>query len=300
MDFAVYYDDDYPTWWIERALSKKITTFLSQRKFQIVNANDLAVWMERSIEMHTAHQSVVVFSQDVVPNTVCHSSAPSCLARSFLDSGGSIVWIGDNPFYYQGLSSTAMNKKKPDEIERSLKSGAIVQNRAGEFASHWNLGGPYGVLGIIPVFMHSPSDKVKIARKGASFGLRNAWYSNRPIIKKGETLHKRLSELGSSKPILPISIKKILLQSEAESGLSFPKAASSLSDLLGLAPAIATAGAAILGFINGWLATYYGYLVIAALLSVIFYCIYWYVARREIFVSAWLKNFNDEYSESGF
>jgi len=300
MDFVVYYDDDYPSWWIERALSKRIAHFLSKRNFRVENAHDLAKWMKSSIEKKTCPESLVVFSQDVIPDTICHSPAPSCLARAFLDSGGTIVWVGDNPFYYQGLSSTAMKAKKHEEIANLIQQGIIVQNKAGEFALPWSLGGPYGVLGVIPVFMHSPSNKVKITRKGAAFRLGTSWYGNRPIIKKGETLHKRLSVLGSSKPILPISTKKILLQSEAEKGVSFPRVARSLSDLLGLVPAFATAGAVVLGLIYGWFAAYYWDLVIAAIASAAVYAIYWYIARKETLASAWLKNFNDDYPESGF
>jgi hypothetical protein len=204
MDLVVYYDDRYATWWIPRAISTKITAFLVQRKFQVKNANDLASWMRKSIETNTTHQSLVVFSQDVVPDTICHSPSPSCLARAFLDSGGRMVWIGDNPFYYQGLPPG------------STMFVDVLLSKEGKPVRQWNLSGPYGVLGVIPIFMHSPSAKLKFTKEGESFGLKSSWYGHRPILDKGRNPRKKLLVFGSSKPIYPISIKKILLQKDEE------------------------------------------------------------------------------------
>ena len=300
MDLVVYYDKDYPTWWISRSISQQIVNFLVQKNFNVKNANDLAVWMEKAVDTKTAYDSLVVFSQDVFPDTIYHSPSPSCLARLFLDSGGTIVWVGDNPFYYQGLSSAKVQGMKQEELKQAILSGVMAQNSAGEVAFHFNIGGPYGALGIIPVFMHSPSDQVKVTKKGISFGLKTAWYGNRPIIKQGETLHRKLSVLGSSKPIFPISVKKILLQSEVEKGISVPKVLSSFSDLLGLAPAVVTIIAIAVSFVKGWLAANYVYFVIAAIISALVYGGYWYLRRRETFASAWFKNYNDSFPDSGF
>ncbi|MGD0072331.1 MAG: hypothetical protein ABSB71_12315 [Candidatus Bathyarchaeia archaeon] len=299
MDFVVYYDKDYPTWWINRALSLKIATFLSQNNFQIKDSGQLATWMENAVKTYTAHNCVIVFSQDVVPDTVCHSPAPSTLVRAFLDLGGRIVWIGDNPFYYQGLSK---NKIILNDVEKEklIASGVLAQNRAGEIARQWGLDGPYGVLGVIPIFMPAPSDKVKITRDGKNFGFRNSWYSNRPIIKKGLTLHKRLSVLGHSKPILPIPTNKILPRPKEKSEVTVPTAFSSLSGLLGLVPAIGTAVAAVISYVTGGFAGIYGYLILASIASAIVYIAYWSLRQKETYASAWLKNFNDKYSQSGF
>lgn len=300
MDCVVYSDDDYPTWWISRALSKKITSFLSKNKFQVKDAKDLALWMESCVDKGTAHQSVVVFSQDVVPDTICHSPSPACLARAFLDLGGRMVWIGDNPFYYQGLSITAMKKFSSDQLVAMIRTGGLAQNKQGEFARHWSLNGPYGVLGVIPVFMSSPSEKVKITKRGKTSGLLTPWYGNRPVIKKGESFHRKLSVFGTSKPIYPISTKKILLQPEEERKISFPNILSSLSSLVGLVPAIATAGAAIFIFVTGWASTIVVPLIVTTVLLAAGYGVYWYSKLREAFASAWLKNFCDEYPNSGF
>ena len=299
LDLVIYYDKDYPTWWIDRSLSLKITTFLSQNNFQLKDSGQLATWMENAVKTNTAHDCTVVFSQDVIPDTICHSPTPSSLVRAFLDSGGRIVWIGDNPFYYQGLS-TSKTVIKPAIKEKLITSGVLAQNKAGEIARQWNLDGPYGVLGVIPIFMPAPADKVKITRKGKNFGVRNSWYSNRPIIKKGETLHNVLSVLGKSKPILPISTKKILPRAKEENGITVPTAVTSLSGLLGLVPAIGTAVAAVIGYLTGGLEAIYSYLVIASIGSAIIYIAYWSLTQRETYASAWLKNYNDRYKRSGF
>jgi len=300
MDYVVYSDERYPTWWISRSFSNKITSFLSKNGFQVKNADDLATWMKACIGQNTAHKSVVVFSQDVVPSTVCHSPSPACLARTFLDSGGRIVWIGDNPFYYQGIIATAVSSIPETDRKEMIRTGLLAQNNQGEFARHWGLDGPYCVLGVIPVFMSSPSGKVKITKKGKAWGLLRPWYSNRPIIKKGWSRHRRLSVFGSSRPIYPIPAKKIILQPEEERRISFPSILSSLSGLVGLVPAIATAVAAILAFLTGWAPAIIYPLVGVSVLLIGAYGVYWHLRLREDFAGAWLKNFCDSYPESGF
>lgn len=104
MYLIVYYDEDYPNSWIPRVESKKIVGFLISKGFTQYNAEGLADWMRKSIDEGTCHQSMVVFSQDVVPETVCHDSTSNSLVRTYLDRGGTVLWVADIPFFYQGLN----------------------------------------------------------------------------------------------------------------------------------------------------------------------------------------------------
>lgn len=298
MELIVYNDDNYATWWINRKLSKKIASFLKKKGFIEYNAVDLARWMEKIIEENTSHQSVVVFSQDVIPDSICHTPSPSSLIRSYLDSGGKVVWIGDNPFYYQGVNPSKVRGLSKEKIE---KIPTLLLDHDGKLVIQWGLGGAYGILGVVPVFMHSPSEKVKITKDGTSFGIQNRWYGNRPIIKKGASLRKsKLTVLGTSKPIYPISTKKILLQKTEERGISLPNFMNFLSKFLGFIPTVTSVATALIAFLAGLTTVIISASIAFAIFSAIAYITYWYFWSRETFASAWLKNFNDHYSDSGF
>jgi hypothetical protein len=257
----------------------------------------LAKWMEWIIEENKCDRSVVVFSQDVVPDTICHSPSPSSLVRRYLDAGGKIVWFGDNPFYYQG-----QNPSKSQIIKKLVEGGYKTEERYridknGKCVVEWNLDGPYCVLGVIPVFMASPSSKVKITKEGKKSGLKNQWYSNRPITKRGIGFRGNLSVLGTSSPLYPISMEEILLRKKERSLMNI--LIDSSSKILGLISAITAVLAALYGVLTGGALLFWVIFAIFALAPLV-YLAYWYAKLRKVFASAWLKNFNSKHPESGF
>ena len=56
------------------------------------------------------HRSLVVFAQDIAPDTVIEVCNETCLLRRYLDAGGRVVCWGDLPFWYQGKAGQAQEK----------------------------------------------------------------------------------------------------------------------------------------------------------------------------------------------
>lgn len=98
----VYHDAQYPTSWVTKEISELISTYLTQRGFKEVNADNLAKIMYEMIRANAATNTVLVLAQDIVPTTIAHRPSPDTIMRRYLDVGGRVVWIGDVPFYYQG------------------------------------------------------------------------------------------------------------------------------------------------------------------------------------------------------
>jgi len=286
MEYIVYHDTNYPTGWVCEDIANQVSAFLRGKGFKELDASDLAKWMERIIEENRCGDSVVVFSQDIVPDTICHSPSPSSLVRRYLDSGGKIVWFGDNPFYYQGQDPSKPQIDAPTGTDKKSKHSL-----------EWNLNGPYGVLGVIPIFMSSPSSKVKITRKGKNLGLKNQWYSNRPITRRGIGFRGNLSVLGTSSPLYPISTEEILLMKKERSLMN--TLIDSSSKILGLISAMTAVFAALYGVLTGGALLIWVVVAIFALVPFV-YLGYWYTKLRKVFASAWLKNFNSEHPKSGF
>lgn len=159
VELAVYYDPNFPSSWIShgRAYPKKIADFFSNNGVQLLDANQLRDFILAAINDKSAHRKLIIFSQDVVPNTVVENYYSTTTLREYLDAGGSILWIGDIPLYYVG---------KPE------KKAELV-------AKH---GTPTNMLGIIPVFA-TPKTTVRIKAVGRRTGLRSKWSGTRPILK---------------------------------------------------------------------------------------------------------------------
>jgi hypothetical protein len=98
----VYFDDKYPSAWT-KDVSRRVSEHLSQRGFVVLDANALRHWMKETTSKNEANGSVVVFANDIVPNTVYEDGTPNIVIRRFLDNGGRVIWIGDIPFWYKGM-----------------------------------------------------------------------------------------------------------------------------------------------------------------------------------------------------
>ncbi|MBE3590664.1 MAG: hypothetical protein IMW98_07570, partial [Firmicutes bacterium] len=101
-DWAVYSDARYPTSWLTGGAS--FAQFMGLTGFRTLDANGLASWMRNEIQSGKAPQSVVVFAQDIAPDTVADQESSAALVRQYLNAGGNVLWIADVPFYYQGHS----------------------------------------------------------------------------------------------------------------------------------------------------------------------------------------------------
>jgi len=103
----VYYDPDYPESWVQRDNASQARNYFVRRFFVEKNAQALAGWIRSVLETGLAYRSLVVFAQDIVPDTVAEVRNETCLLRKYLDAGGRVVWRGDIPFWYQGKAGGA-------------------------------------------------------------------------------------------------------------------------------------------------------------------------------------------------
>jgi hypothetical protein len=95
---AAYADTRYASAWAGNGNATRDA--LVAAGYTSLNADELKTWMTARIA--DKKLSVVVFCQDVVPDTVVESQSATCTLRKYLNAGGKIVWYADIPFYYWG------------------------------------------------------------------------------------------------------------------------------------------------------------------------------------------------------
>jgi hypothetical protein len=150
----VYYDVERASNWIEPEISKVIHNVLKSVTFQPINADELRKVMLSVIKGETK-KTVVVFAQDVAPDTVLNEQDPPTLIRQYLDNGGSIVWIGDIPFYYKSGIRQKIDISKTRALANIL---AINTISAMQIA------------------------KAKITKCGKRIGIETSWTGVRPVL----------------------------------------------------------------------------------------------------------------------
>jgi hypothetical protein len=188
---AVYFDENYCGTWIGDDASRRIASYLSKKwQFSIVKAEDLRRWMLLAVKEDFAGESVVVFAKDVAPSSVFDDESPNCVLRRYLDAGGRVVWLGDIPLFYKAHPG----KKTPEE--------------------RWQFLPFLSILGVQPLISWS-YNPVTITKTGKLYGLKQAWYGNRPsaicvkyrgpyIVGKNlmPSAASRIQILAYSKPVL--------------------------------------------------------------------------------------------------
>jgi len=161
----VYHDITYPSSWISKKASRAVSQFFtSAYKFTRVNAKELGVLMEKMPEPST--EIVVVFSQDVVPDTVVDKSAsptPNSLIRQFMNRGNTVIWLGDIPLLHLGMAS-GEKKSLPTSINRTVFYTNVI---TADFQ--------------LPDSMLAPKGNLRITALGSQLGLRILWDSWRPL-----------------------------------------------------------------------------------------------------------------------
>ncbi len=149
-DRAAYWDVRYPTCWTHSGFMRDALEYTG---YQILDANQLKTWMDAHIA--DGMPSVVVFCQDVAPDTIVESMSSTCTLRQYLNAGGKIVWYADIPIYYQGHVD----------------------------GSHtvWGVNGSINVLGFNAAGGTWDSyNEVVFTADGVLWGLTETWQSRRP------------------------------------------------------------------------------------------------------------------------
>ncbi len=89
-NFVVYRDEEYTTPWISHKHAEEIASYLKGKQFNVLGAKELRDWMENVI-IEGTKDTVVVFAQDIVPDTVYDDIGTNALIRQYLDFGGRVV-----------------------------------------------------------------------------------------------------------------------------------------------------------------------------------------------------------------
>jgi len=92
----VYFDGRYPSNWITEDGTIRLKSALAKRGLKIVDADQMAEIMRVN------PKAAFIFTQDIAPETVFDPVRGNYLVKEFLESGGSMVWLHDTPFYYVG------------------------------------------------------------------------------------------------------------------------------------------------------------------------------------------------------
>ncbi len=102
----LFNDDRYANLWYESKTSLFIVNYIqkilnySEIECGVVDANILS----EIISSRTPSETIIVFTQDVVPDTVWNGSSSSLIVQ-WLWAGGTIVWSGTTEFYYIGFKN---------------------------------------------------------------------------------------------------------------------------------------------------------------------------------------------------
>ncbi len=161
VETVVYHDKTYPEGWINRNHSSLIAAHFNQNSFRVLDAVQLREFILDAIDKGISHTKIVVFSQDMVPETVCEEEHSNTLFRQFLDNGGNVIWLGDIPLFYIGVKNAASH---------------------AQCRQAWRVGAPVYMLGIVPIFS-STIRSVDFKPLGRILGLRHHWTSARPVLK---------------------------------------------------------------------------------------------------------------------
>jgi sugar lactone lactonase YvrE len=156
---AVYFDSTRSSSLVTLTDAKSLADFFVSAGYERLDAPALKTWMDARINDHES--SVIVFAQDIAPDTVAEGTAngPSqnATALNYLLAGGKVVWAcGENPFVYS-----------------AGQDGTLLT---------WGDKGPNIILGI-PTFpaggqgygYGTPTDD------GKAWGIGTAWFSQRGV-----------------------------------------------------------------------------------------------------------------------
>ncbi len=189
----VYHDKNYVGVWIDPNFSTSISAFFQTNGIRTIDAVGLREFIKESIDKHDSHQKIIVFSQDMVPDTVCEKDKHP-LIREYLDAGGNVVWIGDVPFFYVGVK----NAPTPKQCIQAWFYGAPVYVGSTIFVSC------------------STMRSVDLKMLGKVLGLSHHWTSARPILKD-----ETITALATTKNI------------GSDYSINVPKAPSKVDKILG-------------------------------------------------------------------
>ncbi len=125
---AVYFDEKAAGVWFTGG--QAIRDELADSAYSVLDANALARYLEARIAEKLP--SVVVFACDVPPSNVLDSqSGGPCLLRTYLESGGRVVWIGVAPCLVKFDTTTGKHASVSADDRRRIL-GFAEENRSSD------------------------------------------------------------------------------------------------------------------------------------------------------------------------
>jgi hypothetical protein len=161
----------FPTW-----MELKIRDYFVGAGYEVLNEEKLPDFLQEQIKQSST--SVVVFADNVVPVSVIKNNSRDCLLRKYLDAGGKVVFLGENPLTVVRDSATGVFKKLdytiPEKIlgihypARNIDSG-FYESSPTEEGKRWGLNNNWIGFGAI-----DPSEATTVLAKN-EFGMATAW-----------------------------------------------------------------------------------------------------------------------------
>jgi PKD repeat protein len=125
----IYHDPRYPYAWFGSNASVTMLNYMEyiftkfNINYSIINADEL-----REITLNeNPNRSILIFSQDVIPNTVWDGSATSSLIE-WLHNGATIIWNGGWEFWYIGYQNGTLKHKVGMENVPFGKPVTVIEN----------------------------------------------------------------------------------------------------------------------------------------------------------------------------
>jgi outer membrane protein assembly factor BamB len=118
---AVFYDSAVAEFAGTRG-AETVRDYFSRFGYETLDARALATFFEQRIRDQAP--SVVVFAQDLAPETVAREASDTALFRRYLNAGGKIVWTGEPPALFtrvrndstQRVQVVAVDPKRPSAL----------------------------------------------------------------------------------------------------------------------------------------------------------------------------------------
>lgn len=166
----VYFDDKAATSWVDHSVGRELADKLRKAYgYVIVDYNGVKSSMENAIKSDTAHEYAIVFANDVIPYELFSDDIDpmNSLLMRFIAKGGTVVWIGDVPFWFR--TKQGVQGDRDSTFDKLL---------------------PFKALGVFTVFTESPKTASIICVDGKCA----TWISRRPIIYPRDVETYKLTE----------------------------------------------------------------------------------------------------------
>ena len=157
----IYFDEIADSSWIPHSVGKTILEKLKEtslvKRIKVLDYENIKKELEETISINPK-KTTLLFLNDVIPASIFEEKVEDFTLLRFLQKGGTIVWIGDVPFFYR----TNKEKQKVDA---------------------WRDLQPIKILGVFPLSKVSHEQNMcKLIWLKYKYKIKNPWPSFRPVL----------------------------------------------------------------------------------------------------------------------